>query len=201
MEERRILIADTAIAVVADVGVRGLTHRAVDASANLATGSTSYYARSKAQLLDLTVERLVSLLRGYTEHTALAAATPADGDELTATLTEWLSGLYSDYQGELRARNSLVLELENREGGSDSTLLREALVAADDLSGPLASAGVDPAAAEALLAALEGLLWEHSAGRHVGDVDTTVDARLLGALCSSHHHASGDRRGIFGLRR
>lgn len=199
MEERRILIADTAIAVVAEVGIRGLTHRAVDASASLATGSTSYYARSKAQLVELTVERLASLLRGYTEHAELAAKTPADAAELTTVLTDWLGGLYADYQGELRARSSLILELENRNSG-DSALLREALVAPDDLSGPLASAGLDSSELLGpLLTALEGLLWEHSAGRRIGEADTDgTDARLLSSLLSVHH--GSDKRGIFGIR-
>lgn len=198
MEDRRILIADTAIAVIADVGVRGLTHRAVDAAANLATGSTSYYARSKAQLVSLTVERLASLLRGYTEHTALAVATPNDGGELVRALRDWLEGLYADYQGELRARAALVLELEHSEG-ADADLLREALVSTEDLTGPLKSAGVHQDAASPLLSALEGCLWEHSAGRQLGVTKTTTDAYLLDSVLSSQHQSGG--RGLFGLRR
>ena len=198
MEDRRILIADTAIAVIADVGVRGLTHRAVDAAANLATGSTSYYARSKAQLVSLTVERLASLLRGYTEHTALASATPNDGGELVKTLRGWLEGLYADYQGELRSRAALILELEKSEG-ADADLLREALVSAEDLAGPLKSAGIDSDTAPALLVALEGCLWEHSAGRQLGATKSGTDAFLLESVLSSHHHSGG--RGLFGLRR
>lgn len=198
MEDRRILIADTAIAVIADVGVRGLTHRAVDAAASLATGSTSYYARSKAQLVSLTVERLASLLRGYTEHTGLAATTPNDGGELVTTLREWLEGLYADYQGELRARSALVLELEHHEG-EDADLLREALVSTEDLAGPVKSAGIGSEATQPLLVALEGCLWEHSAGRQLGVATTETDVILLDAVLSGHQHSGG--RGLFGLRR
>lgn len=198
MEDRRILIADTAIAVIADVGIRGLTHRAVDAAANLATGSTSYYARSKAQLVSLTVERLASLLRGYTEHTGLGSETPNDGGELVKTLRAWLEGLYADYQGELRARSALVLELQHHES-EDADLLREALVSTEDLAGPVKSAGLDGDVAGPLLVALEGCLWEHSAGRQIGTTKTSTDVYLLESVLSGQHHSGG--RGLFGLRR
>lgn len=60
-EDRRTRIADAVITVLAERGSRGLTHRAVDEVAGLATGSTSYYVRSRAALLEAAVPRLVEL--------------------------------------------------------------------------------------------------------------------------------------------
>ena len=48
--DRRSTILDGALAVLAEQGMRGLTHRAVDAAAGLPSGSTSYYFRSRATL-------------------------------------------------------------------------------------------------------------------------------------------------------
>ena len=53
--DRKTLIADAAIALLGSAGARGLTHRAVDAQAGLPAGSTSFYCRSRLDLLRLTL--------------------------------------------------------------------------------------------------------------------------------------------------
>ena len=55
---RSDLVADTALAVLAERGMRGLTHRAVDEAAALPQGSTSNLARTRQALLELAVRRL-----------------------------------------------------------------------------------------------------------------------------------------------
>ncbi|MGX1757956.1 TetR/AcrR family transcriptional regulator [Streptomyces lydicus] len=55
---RRELIADTALTLLAECGMRGLTHRAVDEAAGLPQGSTSNLARTRAALLETAVRRL-----------------------------------------------------------------------------------------------------------------------------------------------
>ncbi|MFC8141916.1 TetR/AcrR family transcriptional regulator [Streptomyces paradoxus] len=55
---RSDLVADTALALLAERGMRGLTHRAVDEAAGLPQGSTSNLARTRQALLELTVRRL-----------------------------------------------------------------------------------------------------------------------------------------------
>ncbi|WP_246267840.1 TetR/AcrR family transcriptional regulator [Nonomuraea typhae] len=60
---RSELIAETAITLLAEVGMRGLTHRAVDEAAGLPPGSTSNLARTRAALLELTLTRLTILER------------------------------------------------------------------------------------------------------------------------------------------
>jgi DNA-binding transcriptional regulator YbjK len=54
-------VADAAIAVLADHGSRGLTHRAVDQAAGLPPGTTSNYARTREALLTLTLTRIAEL--------------------------------------------------------------------------------------------------------------------------------------------
>jgi DNA-binding transcriptional regulator YbjK len=55
---RADLVADAALALLAERGMRGLTHRAVDETAGLPQGSTSNVARTRQALLELAVRRL-----------------------------------------------------------------------------------------------------------------------------------------------
>jgi DNA-binding transcriptional regulator YbjK len=58
---RRSELADAAIATLARDGSRCLTHRAVDRAAGVPQGSTSFYYRSRLDLLGATVRRLAEL--------------------------------------------------------------------------------------------------------------------------------------------
>ncbi|MEV3860853.1 TetR/AcrR family transcriptional regulator [Streptomyces sp. NPDC050095] len=51
-------IADAALVLLAERGMRGLTHRAVDEAAHLPQGSTSNHARTRLALLEAAVRRL-----------------------------------------------------------------------------------------------------------------------------------------------
>ncbi|WP_037577486.1 TetR/AcrR family transcriptional regulator [Phaeacidiphilus oryzae] len=62
--ERAALIADAAIALLAERGLRGLTHRAVDEAAGLPPGSTSNHARTRAALLAAALDRIAELEAG-----------------------------------------------------------------------------------------------------------------------------------------
>jgi DNA-binding transcriptional regulator YbjK len=55
---RAEVIADAALDLLAERGMRGLTHRAVDEAAGLPQGSTSNYARTRLALLEAAVRRL-----------------------------------------------------------------------------------------------------------------------------------------------
>ena len=61
MPTRAELVADAAVTVLARDGMRGLTHRAVDAEARLPVGSTSNCFRSRSALLEAIVARLEEL--------------------------------------------------------------------------------------------------------------------------------------------
>ena len=61
--ERRTQILDTAIDILCDDGVGGLTHRQVDTRACLPAGTTSNYFRTRQALLEATAaieQRLLS---------------------------------------------------------------------------------------------------------------------------------------------
>lgn len=61
MISRKDVVTDSAIAVVAEQGVRGLTHRAVDAMAELPVGSTSNVYRTRDALVTGILERIGEL--------------------------------------------------------------------------------------------------------------------------------------------
>jgi DNA-binding transcriptional regulator YbjK len=74
---RAEIIGDTAIAVLAAQGARGLTHRAVDRAAGLPPGSTSNHARTREALLTCALTRITEL------EAADAAATSSGTDGAT----------------------------------------------------------------------------------------------------------------------
>jgi AcrR family transcriptional regulator len=57
-DSRRRAIADAGLTVLAREGSRGLTHRAVDVAAQVPTGTTSNYFRSRDALIEGLVERI-----------------------------------------------------------------------------------------------------------------------------------------------
>lgn len=79
-------MADAAVTVLARDGLRGLTHRAVDAEAGLPAGSTSNCFRSRSALLEAIVARL--------EELDLAALTSGPQPDVTSTpaMAAYLAG-------------------------------------------------------------------------------------------------------------
>ncbi len=73
MADRRTEILDAALRVLAEHGMRGLTHRGVDAAAGIAPGSTSYYFRSRSALVEGCVARLVEIDQAAPEVVAVRA--------------------------------------------------------------------------------------------------------------------------------
>ena len=59
MTDRRTLLLDAALELVGTQGMRGLTHRAVDAAAGLPPGSTSNHFRTREALVLGIVERFI----------------------------------------------------------------------------------------------------------------------------------------------
>jgi DNA-binding transcriptional regulator YbjK len=85
--ERRTLLADAALDVLADEGIRGLTHRAVDRRAALPPGTTSAYFRTRAALLTGLVTRLVHLDQAELHTVAEELVPLRTADELADGLT------------------------------------------------------------------------------------------------------------------
>jgi DNA-binding transcriptional regulator YbjK len=82
--DRRTLIADVALRLLGQLGARGLTHRAVDREAGLPPGSTSYYCRTRRDLLVLAFRRHAELDREDIVAQAAAYAGKAITPELAA---------------------------------------------------------------------------------------------------------------------
>ena len=77
-DDRRRALTDAAIAVLAEEGARGLTHRAVDAAAGVPTGTTSNYFRSRDDLVAALFTRISERLTPDPEVAArLAARAPS----------------------------------------------------------------------------------------------------------------------------
>lgn len=113
-------MADAAIAVLADHGARGLTHRAVDQAAGLPPGTTSNYARTREALLTLTLTRIAELdaaegaagLYG----TGISEGRMPGSERLTDGLARMLYRTITDdgARRRVRARFELALEATRR---------------------------------------------------------------------------------------
>ncbi|MBM7505641.1 TetR/AcrR family transcriptional regulator [Agromyces aurantiacus] len=103
MPDRRTTLADTALALVAEHGVKALTHRAVDAAAAVPPGTTSNHFRTRRALLDAVADRLEARDLALWEADA-DAAPPGTPDELAERLARYLE-IFATSQAELtRAR-------------------------------------------------------------------------------------------------
>jgi DNA-binding transcriptional regulator YbjK len=118
MTTRPDLIGDTAIALLAERGLRGLTHRAVDEAAGLPPGSTSNLARTRSALLETTFARLCRLEAEVFEQAAnpdgllgLPELTPEWAAELVATQ---LHDTLTFRRQQVLARFELALEATRR---------------------------------------------------------------------------------------
>ncbi|MCG7527816.1 TetR family transcriptional regulator [Streptomyces sp. OfavH-34-F] len=116
--ERADLIADAALALLAERGMRGLTHRAVDERAGLPQGSTSNHARTRQSLLEAAVRRLAErearvLLPG-TLPAGDGGVGPGSGDGLVAALAHALHRYLAHHRELLVCRYELALEATRR---------------------------------------------------------------------------------------
>jgi DNA-binding transcriptional regulator YbjK len=169
------VIADAAIALVAELGMRGLTHRAVDVRAGLPVGSTSAYFRTRKALIEALVRRIADLDRADLERRALPAdASPAtfperlgagDLDELAGQIAALLDGWLTTGRTRTLARYACLLEATHH----------------PELRTILAYGNASRAQARALLAAA-GAEDPDVAGAHfVACVDGLLFDRLIGA--------------------
>ncbi len=162
MDPRRTLIADAALQVIADKGIRGLTHLAVDTQAELPKGSTSYYCRKRVDLLRLTLRRLFTLDQiemGVMGEQLTAAAPCSDDvviDVIAAMVERWLS---PPARSRTIARFELFLavahdpELRDLNGDHMSAVVKLSLAAAAATDPPKS-----PLQVAAMLMMLDGLM-------------------------------------------
>ncbi|MDJ0362862.1 hypothetical protein [Rhodococcus sp. H29-C3] len=100
--DRRTVIADAAISLIAHSGMRALTHRGIDSALEFPPGSTSYYLRTKQDLIGAVVERI-------TESSRAAFEQVNSGDPVEVTVT-YLADLLTERADQLRARHALTID-------------------------------------------------------------------------------------------
>ncbi|WP_370416949.1 TetR/AcrR family transcriptional regulator [Streptomyces fradiae] len=183
---RRTLLADAALGVLADAGMRGLTHRAVDAAAGLPAGTTSAYFRTRSALLTALVRRLVEL--DQAELTAAAEHAPVlrTADDLVHGLAALVAARTSgDGLRRSLARYACVLESVRDPELRDILVPREN-PGRDAVRAFLTARGVaDPEARTlTLLACVDGLVLDRvvagpdAAGGGTGAIEGLVAAAL-----------------------
>jgi DNA-binding transcriptional regulator YbjK len=155
LTDRRTDILDGALRVLAEQGMRGLTHRAVDGAAALPPGSTSYYFRSRAALVAGCVDRLLEL------DMSIEAAAPAPTDP--GGLIEALVGVGVSMATGQRHRTLARYELSLaavREPDLRAALVRGGDAVRAVVAQALRGAGVADArtAADEIAATLDGLV-------------------------------------------
>lgn len=87
-EERRRLLADAGLRVLAGEGSRGLTHRAVDEAAGVPIGTASNYFRSRDALISGLVERIGERLAPDAQDLERRAAQPPSRELFTEYLRD-----------------------------------------------------------------------------------------------------------------
>lgn len=168
---RRRALADAAIALLAEEGAHGLTHRAVEARAGVPAGTATNYARNREALLVAAAERVLEL---HLADMAAATADPAEGmrgpdPEFRRTtsahdLAEILADSLWTAATELRDRYLAVFELQleaRRRPALAAVLARLSATALADTTGlhDEMGTGVPEAAVSVLINLYSGTLF------------------------------------------
>lgn len=189
--DRIAALADAAIDLLADAGMRGLTHRAVDTRAGMPQGTTSAYLRTRQALVEAVVNRLAELDQRDLEATprpdAIADMTDLDGiaTGIAYLLDRWLTTdrrrTLARYHCVLAATHHPELRTVLAHGAASRTQARAMMAAAG---------ATDPdRAGDHLVACIDGLLFDRlagagsstapPAGTEEGRADLTVAVRAL----------------------
>ena len=159
LSPRRRQLLDAALHVIADEGLKGLTHRAVDRRAGLPEGSCSAYWRTRQALQAALTEYVAGALLEDVD--ALADRIRASGADHGTKI----QGAVELFQRWLDQRELLVARLELTMAASRDPLLaevltvhRQRLVAIVEQIMTEAGAERGPARAEALVASYDGIL-------------------------------------------
>ncbi|MEU4625928.1 TetR family transcriptional regulator [Actinoplanes sp. NPDC023801] len=168
--DRFALLTDAAIDVLAEEGMRGLTHRAVDRRTGLPEGTTSAYFRTRKTLIEAVVRRIADLDRADLR----AGQLPADADSPVADLTDIatmaavmarvLDGWMSSGRNRTLARYACLLEATHHP--EIRTILAYGDASRAQARAMLAAAGAPnpEQAGDHLVACVDGLLFDRLAG-------------------------------------
>ncbi|PVG83906.1 TetR family transcriptional regulator [Nocardioides gansuensis] len=120
MTDRRTLLLDRALDLVGTDGMRGLTHRAVDAAAGVPPGSTSNHFRTREALLAGLVGRFVERERASAE--AALEAPVRDRRDLVAMFASFARAATGEERAATLARYALLVETAQRPELRDTLL-------------------------------------------------------------------------------
>jgi DNA-binding transcriptional regulator YbjK len=177
---RRDQLADAAITVIAEQGMRGLTHRSVDAAAGAPLGTTSNHARTRLAILLLAITRITELDAAEPSlwPADLAALEPA---EMLTALSEALHARIARSTPRLKARFELALEA-TRLPELRTEYDRAGIATRAELTDILLNLGTShaPQKANVLIAWLDGILFDAVAG--LGNAAPPTKRELAGSL-------------------
>ncbi|MEU1546148.1 TetR family transcriptional regulator [Nocardia sp. NPDC005745] len=184
--DRRALLVDTAIELIAARGLRALTHRALDAELGLPAGSASYYFRSKRALIEGIVDRITT--RSRDDFAAALAPTGAIAPEsIAVAIASWLDRLLAERRAHLIARHALLIDLlDDRD--LHPRLVRSLFSTdrARDLFRAIGAADPDTRADD-FVAVVEGAVFDRFAGNRTAlRPDTTESVRQLARILAAH---------------
>ena len=156
MTDRRTEILDGALRVLAEQGMRGLTHRAVDQATGIPPGSTSYYFRTRSALVEGCVARLLELDLAVELPAVLRAGPDALLDVLVAVgvamATDQRRRTLARYELSLSAARDPALRAHLVRGGDTLRGLAAQVLAERGAADPAGLAGE-------LAAVLDGLVF------------------------------------------
>lgn len=160
--DRRTDIADAALGVISRDGLRALTHRSIDSALDYPAGSTSYYFRTKSDLLAAVAARLVE--RSHATFVELAGSE----SDVATMIARYLHEVLAHRMVELRARYALMLDPAVAQDVRD-VLARSlfSLERARDLFD-------DPVHGDGLVSLCEGLVADVVFGRRTANDSATL---------------------------
>lgn len=175
---RAAQIGDAAIELLAARGMRGLTHRAVDAAAGLPPGTTSNYARTRAALIELALNRMGELEAAEIGALMAEAGVPADLRGYTELTARIITHSVTSARRRMLARYELALEATRRpelrraydQAGRAYREQAAALLAAAGSADP-------PRHARLLVAWAEGVMFDTIAGAGGGPGPSAEELR------------------------
>lgn len=175
-ENRRDAIGRAVVSLAATGGARAVTHSAVDRRLGLPKGSTSYYFRTRADLIDAGAEAMRDASR--TEFAALISRHESSPAE---TIRDYLVHLTTERPEEIRARFALAPELRP---GALSSLFFSRDAATSLLAD--ASAARPELMASGLLDLLEGILLRAALDSAPSPSGLALDAEAVLAVTNAY---------------
>jgi AcrR family transcriptional regulator len=103
------MLLDAAVRVLGERGMRALTHRAVDAEAGVAVGSTANYFPTREALLEAIVERVSAIERDHFDEVAVTVC-PTTAVELGRAIAGWARDATGVYRALTLSRYAILVE-------------------------------------------------------------------------------------------